>query len=146
MSTASTGNRFIVSGCPGSARTPRARGPHASSEGSELRRRPHPPRRQKSFRDYFVGEGRMPWWTVCFSVVATETSVFDGDQPARRRVYQSGLREYGTRTRVHPGLPFGGPGVHPVNRPPRCRAGAEHKYRLAVSVGADPTSKKLGGA
>ena len=31
--------------------------------------------RQKSSRDYFVGEGRMPWWTVCFSVVATETSV-----------------------------------------------------------------------
>ncbi|MBP2708412.1 sodium:solute symporter [Microbispora sp. RL4-1S] len=31
--------------------------------------------RQRSARDYFVGEGRMPWWTVCFSVVATETSV-----------------------------------------------------------------------
>ncbi|GAA0401151.1 sodium:solute symporter [Microbispora corallina] len=31
--------------------------------------------RQKSAKDYFVGEGRMPWWTVCFSVVATETSV-----------------------------------------------------------------------
>lgn len=31
--------------------------------------------KQKSSNDYFVGEGRMPWWTVCFSVVATETSV-----------------------------------------------------------------------
>ncbi|QIS05456.1 sodium/solute symporter [Nocardia brasiliensis] len=31
--------------------------------------------KQKSSSDYFVGEGRMPWWTVCFSVVATETSV-----------------------------------------------------------------------
>lgn len=31
--------------------------------------------RQRSSTDYFVGEGRMPWWTVCFSVVATETSV-----------------------------------------------------------------------
>jgi solute:Na+ symporter, SSS family len=31
--------------------------------------------RQRSAKEYFVGEGRMPWWTVCFSVVATETSV-----------------------------------------------------------------------
>jgi solute:Na+ symporter, SSS family len=31
--------------------------------------------RQKSSKDYFVGEGSMPWWAVCFSVVATETSV-----------------------------------------------------------------------
>ncbi|MEW9534492.1 sodium:solute symporter [Microbispora sp. NPDC049125] len=31
--------------------------------------------RQRSAKDYFVGDGRMPWWTVCFSVVATETSV-----------------------------------------------------------------------
>jgi solute:Na+ symporter, SSS family len=31
--------------------------------------------RQRSTSDYFVGEGRMPWWAVCFSVVATETSV-----------------------------------------------------------------------
>ncbi|MFI9400585.1 sodium:solute symporter [Nocardia sp. NPDC052316] len=31
--------------------------------------------KQKSSSDYFVGEGKMPWWTVCFSVVATETSV-----------------------------------------------------------------------
>lgn len=31
--------------------------------------------RQKSSKEYFVGEGRMPWWTVSFSVVATETSV-----------------------------------------------------------------------
>lgn len=31
--------------------------------------------RQKSAKEYFVGEGHMPWWTVSFSVVATETSV-----------------------------------------------------------------------
>ena len=31
--------------------------------------------KQKSSAEYFVGDGRMPWWTVCFSVVATETSV-----------------------------------------------------------------------
>lgn len=31
--------------------------------------------RQRSATEYFVGEGKMPWWTVCFSVVATETSV-----------------------------------------------------------------------
>ncbi len=31
--------------------------------------------RQKSSADYFVGERSMPWWTVCFSIVATETSV-----------------------------------------------------------------------
>ena len=31
--------------------------------------------RQRSTSDYFVGDGRMPWWAVCFSVVATETSV-----------------------------------------------------------------------
>jgi SSS family solute:Na+ symporter len=31
--------------------------------------------RQRSSSDYFVGEGQMPWWAVCFSVIATETSV-----------------------------------------------------------------------
>ncbi|MDF3300227.1 sodium:solute symporter [Streptomyces tropicalis] len=31
--------------------------------------------RQRTTKDYFVGEGHMPWWTVSFSVVATETSV-----------------------------------------------------------------------
>ncbi|MFH8224113.1 sodium:solute symporter [Streptomyces sp. NPDC018057] len=31
--------------------------------------------RQTSAKDYFVGAGRLPWWTVSFSVVATETSV-----------------------------------------------------------------------
>ncbi|ATL69651.1 sodium:solute symporter [Nocardia terpenica] len=31
--------------------------------------------KQRSSSDYFVGENRMPWWTVCLSVVATETSV-----------------------------------------------------------------------
>ena len=30
--------------------------------------------KQRSSRDYFVGGGRLPWWAVCFSVVATETS------------------------------------------------------------------------
>ncbi len=29
---------------------------------------------QKTARDYFVGNRRLPWWAVCFSVVATETS------------------------------------------------------------------------
>jgi SSS family transporter len=31
--------------------------------------------KQKTAKDYFVGESRMPWWVVSFSVVATETSV-----------------------------------------------------------------------
>jgi solute:Na+ symporter, SSS family len=31
--------------------------------------------RQRSSTDYFVGGRRMPWWAVCFSIVATETSV-----------------------------------------------------------------------
>lgn len=31
-------------------------------------------RGQKSASDYFVGERSLPWWAVCFSVVATETS------------------------------------------------------------------------
>ncbi len=30
--------------------------------------------RQRTARDYFVGDRRLPWWAVCFSVVATETS------------------------------------------------------------------------
>jgi SSS family solute:Na+ symporter len=30
--------------------------------------------RQRSATDYFVGERQLPWWAVCFSVVATETS------------------------------------------------------------------------
>ncbi|MCI0448176.1 MAG: sodium:solute symporter [Chlorobi bacterium] len=30
--------------------------------------------RQKSARDYFVSEKAIPWWAVCFAVVATETS------------------------------------------------------------------------
>lgn len=30
--------------------------------------------KQKSSTDYFVGNRRLPWWAVCFSVVATETS------------------------------------------------------------------------
>jgi SSS family transporter len=32
-------------------------------------------RRQKDSRDYFLADRAMPWWAVCFSVVATETSV-----------------------------------------------------------------------
>ncbi|GHJ38076.1 sodium:solute symporter [Streptomyces sp. TS71-3] len=31
--------------------------------------------RQRTAKGYFIGEGGMPWWTVAFSVVATETSV-----------------------------------------------------------------------
>ncbi|MFJ2394530.1 MULTISPECIES: sodium:solute symporter [unclassified Streptomyces] len=31
--------------------------------------------RQKTAKEYFVGESHMPWWTVSFSIVATETSV-----------------------------------------------------------------------
>ncbi|MBF6332858.1 sodium:solute symporter [Nocardia transvalensis] len=31
--------------------------------------------KQRSSDDYFIGKGQMPWWAVCFSVVATETSV-----------------------------------------------------------------------
>ncbi|WP_405565092.1 sodium:solute symporter [Streptomyces sp. NBC_01180] len=31
--------------------------------------------RQRTAKDYFVGDSHMPWWTVSFSVVATETSV-----------------------------------------------------------------------
>ncbi|HEY3250504.1 MAG TPA: sodium:solute symporter [Ignavibacteria bacterium] len=30
--------------------------------------------KQKSARDYFVSEKAIPWWAVCFAVVATETS------------------------------------------------------------------------
>ncbi|MBE9374395.1 sodium/solute symporter [Saccharopolyspora sp. HNM0983] len=30
--------------------------------------------RQRSAQDYFVGDRKLPWWAVCFSVVATETS------------------------------------------------------------------------
>ncbi|MBQ0927265.1 sodium:solute symporter [Saccharopolyspora endophytica] len=30
--------------------------------------------KQKSSQDYFVGGRQLPWWAVCFSVVATETS------------------------------------------------------------------------
>ena len=30
--------------------------------------------RQRSAKDYFVGGSGLPWWAVCFSVVATETS------------------------------------------------------------------------
>ena len=30
--------------------------------------------RQKDARDYFVGGNALPWWAICFSVVATETS------------------------------------------------------------------------
>jgi SSS family transporter len=30
--------------------------------------------RQSSARDYFLGSDRIPWWVVCFSIVAAETS------------------------------------------------------------------------
>src|SRR5262245_54197009 len=32
-------------------------------------------RRQKDSRDYFLADHAMPWWAVCFSIIATETSV-----------------------------------------------------------------------
>jgi SSS family transporter len=32
-------------------------------------------RRQKDPRDYFLADRAMPWWAVCFSIIATETSV-----------------------------------------------------------------------
>ncbi len=31
-------------------------------------------RRQKNARDYFLADRSIPWWAVCFSVIATETS------------------------------------------------------------------------
>ncbi len=31
-------------------------------------------RGQKDLRGYFLGGGDMPWWAICFSIVATETS------------------------------------------------------------------------
>src|SRR5690625_3887926 len=30
--------------------------------------------RQRTSQDYFIGGRNLPWWAVCFSVVATETS------------------------------------------------------------------------
>ena len=30
--------------------------------------------KQKSARDYFLGSTSVPWWAVCFSIVAAETS------------------------------------------------------------------------
>ncbi|HSW39166.1 MAG TPA: sodium:solute symporter [Acidobacteriota bacterium] len=30
--------------------------------------------RQSSAKDYFLGGGNIPWWAVCFAIVATETS------------------------------------------------------------------------
>lgn len=32
-------------------------------------------RRQKDSKDYFLANHAMPWWAVCFSIIATETSV-----------------------------------------------------------------------
>ncbi|MGH7554502.1 MAG: sodium:solute symporter family transporter, partial [Longimicrobiales bacterium] len=32
-------------------------------------------RRQKDPKDYFLADHAMPWWAVCFSIIATETSV-----------------------------------------------------------------------
>src|ERR671928_1168479 len=31
-------------------------------------------RKQKTTRDYFLGDRSVPWWAVAFSIVATETS------------------------------------------------------------------------
>ncbi len=30
--------------------------------------------KQKSVKDYFLGSKNVPWWAVCFSIVAAETS------------------------------------------------------------------------
>ncbi len=30
--------------------------------------------KSKSAKDYFLGAKSVPWWAVCFSIVATETS------------------------------------------------------------------------
>jgi len=30
--------------------------------------------KQVSTKDYFLGGGKIPWWVVCLSIVATETS------------------------------------------------------------------------
>jgi SSS family solute:Na+ symporter len=30
--------------------------------------------KQKSAKDYFIGSKSVPWWAVCFSIVAAETS------------------------------------------------------------------------
>ena len=30
--------------------------------------------KQKSIKDYFLGSKNIPWWAVCFSIVAAETS------------------------------------------------------------------------
>jgi SSS family transporter len=32
-------------------------------------------RRQKDSKDYFLADRAMPWWAICFSIIATETSV-----------------------------------------------------------------------
>src|ERR1041385_2584343 len=32
-------------------------------------------RDQTDARDYFLAEKNIPWWAICFSIVATETSV-----------------------------------------------------------------------
>ncbi|MEK0431170.1 MAG: hypothetical protein RL139_974, partial [Gemmatimonadota bacterium] len=34
----------------------------------------HLGRDQKDSKDYFVAGGTIPWWAICFSIVATETS------------------------------------------------------------------------
>ena len=30
--------------------------------------------KQRSTKDYFLGSKELPWWAICFSIVATETS------------------------------------------------------------------------
>ena len=30
--------------------------------------------KQKTVNDYFLGSKELPWWAICFSIVATETS------------------------------------------------------------------------
>jgi solute:Na+ symporter, SSS family len=33
--------------------------------------------KQKSIKDYFLGSKTVPWWAVCFSIVAAETSTLN---------------------------------------------------------------------
>lgn len=47
---------------------------HPCLSGRHRRNRVRLSRRQGDARAYFVGEGDLPWWPICFSIVATKTS------------------------------------------------------------------------
>ena len=40
---------------------------------------------QKTTRDYFLTGRSVPWWAICFTIVATETSTLDVHQRAGDR-------------------------------------------------------------